>query len=46
MVTKMVVKDNIAVRGAGQVVKLGFFKANFTLNFPIGWSWSLRFDPS
>ena len=23
-----------------------FFKANFTLNFPIGWSWSLRFDPS
>ena len=28
------------------VVKLGFFKANFTLNFPIGWSWSLRFDPS
>ena len=32
--------------GGGQVVKLGFFKANFTLNFPIGWSWSLRFDPS
>ena len=30
----------------GQVIKLGFFKANFTLNFlPIGWSWSLRFDP-
>ena len=23
-----------------------FFKANFTLNFPIGWSWSLRFVPS
>ena len=22
--------------GGGQVVKLGFFKANFTLNFPIG----------
>ena len=31
--------------GGGQVIKLGFFKANFTLNFPIGWSWSLRFDP-
>ena len=29
----------------GQVIKLGFFKANFTLNFAIGWSWSLRFDP-
>ena len=29
-----------------RVVKLGFFKANFTLNFPIGWSCSLRFDPS
>ena len=35
----------VGVGGGGQVIKLGFFKANFTLNFPIGWSWSLRFDP-
>ena len=29
--------------GAGSQIRV--FKANFTLNFPIGWSWSLRFDP-